>query len=111
MTFSSRPEIIISSTAMAEPAMTFQLMVIYEASTKLPVPPKEREEKEKNFRKALINPLWVMASTTKVTRGTHRTNHRGTLGRKNTSPAKTSAQPRVNNPAGRYLTPTMPMPR
>ena len=40
----------------------------------------------------LIKPLWVTAMVTKVTSGTHRTNQRGTLGRQNTSPAKTSAQ-------------------
>ena len=75
------------------------------------MPPKERMEKEKKRLKTFIKPLWVMASTTKVTRGTHRTNHRGTLGRKKTRPAKSRAQPRVNRPAGRYFTPTMPMPR
>ena len=68
-------------------------------------------EKEKNRRKALINPLWVMAMTTKVTKGTHRTNHRGILGRKNTSPANTRAHPKVNKLAGRNLTPTIPAPR
>ena len=59
----------------------------------------------------LIKPLWVTAMVTKVTSGTHRTNQRGTFGRQNTSPAKTSAQPRVNRNAGRYLTPTMPADR
>ncbi len=48
-----------------------------------------------------IKPLWVTQMLTKVTRGTQRTNHLGTVGRANTRPEKISAQPRVKRLAGR----------
>ena len=66
-----------------------------------PVPPKDRTEKEKKRPNMLMNPLWVTARTTQVTNGTHRTNQRGTFGSTKTSPASSSAQPRVNRHAGR----------